>query len=770
MRQRSARPDSGLGNSWNILNGPASEIVWNKNQIDFDGSGISASTADDSSTTLEVDGVTNSSELLYHTLRITGGTNFVPGTYTILGVNGDDLTLDRDPSSGGAGGGLTGTLQATLIRDEGFGNVYDGLALYGSSSYPYDGQTFNTGNPADHCAVLMHFLSKTDATPNGAKANVENVTVADADVGFLCSIGLDENHDVYDVQPTASNNYKSADYNNSDHVSFSKILAQSIDTLFQVRTTQGLSYMFWDVHTSKVNTLFYIERGGKMKANGIWTTSNGANGPTLLRIGGGSSGTPTQSATVSSPISIDGFTFDAPSQNLKLLEADSTGNAHYEVELANGTINEPFKRIAAMTAVGTAYSGTASTIRLAAATDRPDSFFAGNTIRLTGGTGAGQIRNISTYTGDSDTVTVDANWTVTPNSSTRYEITNAGTAQGGNTASTIKLDVDTNKPDGYYGGCTIRLTGNTGAGQVRRISAYSSTSDTASVSANWMVTPDSTTTYEITNESIAHDGAASTIVLDNNTDQPSSEFVGKFIRIIGGKGLGQIRGIMGYDQATDTLTVNVPWQVIPDSTSEYEIFGGEKGSYYDVETPVVTATDGAFVTLRNITPLLPNWVRLENTDTNFKPMVLITGCVLQGPEDDKASIIAEPQQVLDLLTTAGHSQSGTEVCFIGNTGGGFDGSGSQPSGDFNLHQFCRSGVYRIGTGWITSGTGFSWMPVQNAHEKFYAALGIRPEFVKAAGDEPATAKLVAELKADHSKVLALTVQYRKPTTPFAIAR
>ena len=94
------------------LNGPTSKIVWNANQITLSGSaGATGSTANDSSATLTVDlsGVTTN-ELKLWTLRITGGTNFTPGTYTILSVSGNELTLDRDPSSGGAGSDLIGRI------------------------------------------------------------------------------------------------------------------------------------------------------------------------------------------------------------------------------------------------------------------------------------------------------------------------------------------------------------------------------------------------------------------------------------------------------------------------------------------------------------------------------------------------------------------------------------------------------------------------------------------------------------------------------------
>ena len=121
------------------LNGPTSKIVWTANQITLSGSaGATGSTADDSSATLTVDlsGVTTN-ELKLWTLRITGGTNFTPSTYTILSVSGNELTLDRDPSSGGAGSALTGRIQAmdlSSLRVTGVTTLSDGLTISRSTS------------------------------------------------------------------------------------------------------------------------------------------------------------------------------------------------------------------------------------------------------------------------------------------------------------------------------------------------------------------------------------------------------------------------------------------------------------------------------------------------------------------------------------------------------------------------------------------------------------------------------------------------------------
>jgi hypothetical protein len=87
---------------------------------------------------------------------------------------------------------------------------------------------------------------------------------------------------------------------------------------------------------------------------------------------------------------------------------------------------------------GTAQSGGASTIVLAATVDQTDDYFNGAAIEITAGTGAGQVRVISDYTGATDTATVDEAWDTVPDSSSTYLITNgAGTLTLDSTTSTL---------------------------------------------------------------------------------------------------------------------------------------------------------------------------------------------------------------------------------------------------------------------------------------------------------------------------------------------
>ena len=66
-------------------------------------------------------------------------------------------------------------------------------------------------------------------------------------------------------------------------------------------------------------------------------------------------------------------------------------------------------------------------------------------------------------------------------------------AQAG-AAGTITLDASAGATDETYTGGVIVLTGGTGAGQGRRITAYNGTTKVATVDRNWATNPDGPTT------------------------------------------------------------------------------------------------------------------------------------------------------------------------------------------------------------------------------------------------------------------------------------
>ena len=90
--------------------------------------------------------------------------------------------------------------------------------------------------------------------------------------------------------------------------------------------------------------------------------------------------------------------------------------------------------------------GSANTITLQDGASATANLYAGNTIYLVAGSGAGENKTIISYNATSKVVTVGSNWTTTPSSNTRYSIGNINTLNDGvitgtyvipNTSSTI---------------------------------------------------------------------------------------------------------------------------------------------------------------------------------------------------------------------------------------------------------------------------------------------------------------------------------------------
>lgn len=75
-------------------------------------------------------------------------------------------------------------------------------------------------------------------------------------------------------------------------------------------------------------------------------------------------------------------------------------------------------------------------------------------------------------------------------------ILRANTCQAGSTGTTIVLDAGASATNSTYVGCNVVITGGTGVGQVRTITAYAGGTVTATV-PTWQTTPDGTSTFAI---------------------------------------------------------------------------------------------------------------------------------------------------------------------------------------------------------------------------------------------------------------------------------
>lgn len=72
----------------------------------------------------------------------------------------------------------------------------------------------------------------------------------------------------------------------------------------------------------------------------------------------------------------------------------------------------------------------------------------------------------------------------------------SNTAQAG-AAGTITLDASASATTDFYVGCLVYLTGGTGAGQMRVITAYNGGTKVATIAPNWATNPDNTSTFAV---------------------------------------------------------------------------------------------------------------------------------------------------------------------------------------------------------------------------------------------------------------------------------
>lgn len=178
---------------------------------------------------------------------------------------------------------------------------------------------------------------------------------------------------------------------------------------------------------------------------------------------------------------------------------------------------------------GTAQAVASGSITLRAGFTTDNNNIVGSVIWITGGTtGLWQNRTILTYTDSTKVATVDT-WTTTPTGTTTYTLLAAApgpatpisvsVVSGGITrasysadsgdqtirsntltagaAGTATLDAGASAVTDFYVNCLLYLTGGTGVGQARFITAYNGSTKVATTSVNWKTTPDNTSTFAI---------------------------------------------------------------------------------------------------------------------------------------------------------------------------------------------------------------------------------------------------------------------------------
>jgi hypothetical protein len=156
-----------------------------------------------------------------------------------------------------------------------------------------------------------------------------------------------------------------------------------------------------------------------------------------------------------------------------------------------------------------------------------------------------------------------------------------GVATGTQTSGTLQDTTQTNWEVNQWVGYTVRIYSGVGEGQIRAI--VSNTVDTLTIgaisgsSATWAVTPNSTSRYFIDgyDAGIASSGTTTTLV-DSSKTWDVNRWKNYSLRIVFGTGAGQLIPILS--NTANTLTFYKPF-VAPDATSVYKIQGNSNNLY-----------------------------------------------------------------------------------------------------------------------------------------------------------------------------------------------
>lgn len=156
-------------------------------------------------------------------------------------------------------------------------------------------------------------------------------------------------------------------------------------------------------------------------------------------------------------------------------------------------------------------SATSTTLRLDASAASNTNAYKGALLLITSGSGSNQVRRITAYNGTTKDATIDTAWDTTPSIGDAFvilategplstvvtqdaDITLSGTAQAGASTS-ITLPAGASAVTDFYKYQVVTLTGGTGAGQSRIVTAYNGTTKVATVDSAWATNPSATTTF-----------------------------------------------------------------------------------------------------------------------------------------------------------------------------------------------------------------------------------------------------------------------------------
>lgn len=236
---------------------------------------------------------------------------------------------------------------------------------------------------------------------------------------------------------------------------------------------------------------------------------------------------------------------------------------------------------------GLAAAGGASTITLSSTADGTNNTaYAGATIRILSGTGAGSFNVIKSYVAATKVATMAKPWPVTPDSTSRYVV--YALPSGNLDASGA---VDTNVTKWLATAAAAPTVAGVPKVEVSTIDANAITA--ASIAAGALTQAklgaDLLAAIGLVTTGTAQAGAATTITLAAGASATNNVYNGALCLIYSGTGVGEYQPISSYVGATKVATMAGTWVTTPDATSVYVILAAPSSSGSAPTAAVVAA-------------------------------------------------------------------------------------------------------------------------------------------------------------------------------------
>ena len=241
----------------------------------------------------------------------------------------------------------------------------------------------------------------------------------------------------------------------------------------------------------------------------------------------------------------------------------------------------------------TLQSGTISTVTLDLSASSSDDTYNGQVIEIISGTGIDQSSLIADYVGSTKVATLDTdhNFSIAPDSSSIYVIhINSGQCQIQNGSglenknAKIKISSSASSSDNFYNQAYIRILSGDGKNQTAQIIDYDGTNKVISINIDLSIPVSSNSLYSIYGEGgLATSATSTTFVLEAAHGHSSTDdfYNNLILEIYEGTGIGQTKVITDYVGSTRTCIVS-NWDITPDSSSKYIIYGGWTGTFENV--------------------------------------------------------------------------------------------------------------------------------------------------------------------------------------------